>query len=99
MSESVEKSSEVTLVTDGCFCTRRGLEGKEWDASASSWINCTAVGDLPDGRHSSSERSPPELSDMRTCLLEREEEVVTLLVDTLDAARSTELRSLHTDSA
>ena len=98
MSESVEKSSEVTLVTDGCFCTRRGLEGKEWDASASSWINCTAVGDLP-GRHSSSERSPPELSDMRTCLLEREEEVVTLLVDTLDAARSTELRSLHTDSA
>ena len=100
MSESVEKSSEVTLVTDGCFCTRRGLEGKEWDASLSSWISCTAgLGDLPTGRHSSSERSPPELSDMRTCLLEEREEQVTLLVDTLDAARSTELRSLHTDSA
>lgn len=45
-------------------------------------------------RHSSSDLSPPELSDMRTCLLDREE--VTLL-ETLEA-RSTELRVL-TDCA
>ena len=70
MSESVEKSSEVTLVTDGCFWTRRGLDGSEWDASSSiSW----AVGDLPApwGRLSSSPSA--ELSDMRTCLPDLEE--------------------------